>query len=279
MPFPFHHRRTVCVLWAEQRMERKMIKFARRILNSATNKISDRTVHQLLFDPVMDNIQGTVSLKPLDVRKFAQIHAAMEAGQFYCDHLYNVQFFASYLDHLKEMAKQGSDLGQGAMLEFGVASGTTLRLIAGATARSVVGFDSFKGLPQNWRDGVKIGAFACDIPDLPINASVRVGLINESLPEYLAEMKEKEINFIHVDTDLYDPACQILFCCRPYMQRTIVVFDEFFNYPGWRQHEFRAYSEFRDTFASEFDFRYIGLGGTAAVSVQITRKHAVAPGL
>lgn len=245
----------------------------KKLLDDVTDSISNKTVHQLLLGPpIIDRILGTVSLKPLDVRKFAQIHTALEAGEFYCRHLYNVPFYDSYLDHIAATAKHGSELGQGAVLEFGVATGTTLRIIAKVAARPVVGFDSFKGLPQNWRDGVGTGAFACEIPDLPPNASLRIGLIEETLPAFLATMQEKEINFIHIDTDLYEPARTILSHCRAYMNKTVVVFDEFFNYPGWRDHEFLAYSEFKNAFAKEFDFRYLGLGGTVAVSVLITRK-------
>ena len=32
----------------------------------------------------------------------------------------------------------------------------------------------------------------------------------------------------------------------------VIVFDEFFNYPGWRRHEYRAFHEF----VAEIDRRY-----------------------
>jgi hypothetical protein len=49
-------------------------------------------------------------------------------------------------------------LGPGMILEFGVASGLTLTAIANASGRNVIGFDSFKGLPRDWRTGVQEGA-------------------------------------------------------------------------------------------------------------------------
>jgi len=62
-------------------------------------------------------------------------------------------------------------------LEFGVATGATLRKIATSfPSRSVYGFDSFEGLPEDWRgDGVTWnpkGTYACDPPvDLPNNVT------------------------------------------------------------------------------------------------------------
>jgi hypothetical protein len=38
-------------------------------------------------------------------------------------------------------------------LEFGVATGTTINYISRFTNDKVYGFDSFEGLPENWREG------------------------------------------------------------------------------------------------------------------------------
>lgn len=245
---------------------------AKSALQFVTSRISQETHRQLLFSPVYEQFHGVNGLKPLDVRKFAQLHTAMEAGEFYCRHLYNVPYFESYLDHLHEMVARAVQLGDGAVLEFGVATGTTLRAIADTAMRPVVGFDSFKGLPDTWRDGHSVGAFAGEPPVIPANASLRIGQIETTLPDYLSSFGHDEIQFIHVDTDIYSSAKFILSACRPFMRNTIVVFDEFFNYPGWRDHEYRAFREFEALHADTLQCRYIGLGGTAAVSVAITTK-------
>jgi hypothetical protein len=52
---------------------------------------------------------------------------------------------------------------------------------------------------------------------------------------------------------------------------TIIVFDEFFNYPGWEDHEYKTFVEFLRT-NSEFNVKYLGLGGTTAASVLLERK-------
>ena len=34
----------------------------------------------------------------------------------------------------------------------------------------------------------------------------------------------------------------------------MLVFDEFFNYPGWQQHEFRAWTEFVEETGRTFEY-------------------------
>ena len=48
---------------------------------------------------------------------------------------------------------------------------------------------------------------------------------------------------------------------------TIIVFDEFFNYPGWQQHEYRAWQEFVSRTGIEFEY----LGYTASHEQVIAR--------
>lgn len=233
--------------------------------------IADALTTRLLFEPDLAHIQGTTALKPLSVKRFAQMAAAFEAGQFYNQHLYNCPQFNSWLDHLVFASQRAEALGEGLFLEFGVASGVTITKIANAVRRSVAGFDSFKGLPEDWREGVQAGAFATPVPQVPDNVELWIGMIEEQLPRFL-EKNPGQIRFIHVDTDLYGVAKYILEACRERMNDTVVVFDEFFNYPGYIDHEFKAWAEFQSANSETFDFRYLGLGGEVAVSAQVTRR-------
>ncbi len=69
----------------------------------------------------------------------------------------------------------GEIKGPGLALEFGVATGTTLKIIADAVAsdRTVVGFDVFTGLPETWRTGFPAGEFAQ--PEPPDRSGCRGG--------------------------------------------------------------------------------------------------------
>jgi hypothetical protein len=242
-----------------------------RAIDRMAHRISRQVGQHLFREPIVDHILGTQSLATFDVRKFAQIVAGLEAGEFYCKHLYNANFFESHVEHVAEMARRAVKLGPGMILEFGVASGLTLTAIANASGRNVIGFDSFKGLPRDWRTGVQKGAFACAPPKLPGNASLRIGMIEDTLPALLRD-DQSEINLLHIDTDLYEVAKFILTQCQPRIRDTIVIFDEFFNFPGWRDHEYKALTEFEKENEKIFDINYIGLGGAASVSLRITRK-------
>jgi hypothetical protein len=160
----------------------------------------------------------------------------------------------------------------GLYLEFGVATGGTLRQITGhAPAGSVFGFDSFEGLPEHWRSGFPAGAFATDgLPDVP-GAELVVGWFDRTLPAFLAEHPGR-VAFLHVDADLYSSTVTVLDLLEPRLQEgTVVLFDEYFNYPGWEEHEHRAWTEFVARTGLAFEY----LGFTAddeQIAVRITRR-------
>ena len=158
----------------------------------------------------------------------------------------------------------------GLWLEFGVWKGTSARLIAdycmarNLTLPALFAFDSFLGLPENWRDVWKLGrtgrrraasltrgtfALAGVPPKLPerYDAAIEwvVGWFNESLPRFLHAHPDKHVSFLHVDSDLYSSATTQLKLLRPRLKHgTILVFDEFFNYPEYLDHEILALWEF-----------------------------------
>lgn len=153
---------------------------------------------------------------------------------------------------------------RGMALEFGVASGTTLEIIAEELASSkditvVAGFDVFSGLPETWRTGFPKGLFEQDtIPEVP-GAQIVPGLFEDSLPGFLKGHHE-ELAFLHLDADLYSSTVTVLDLVADRLAvGTVIVFDEYFNFPGWRNHEYRAWTEFVARTGTEFDY----LGYTA----------------
>lgn len=125
----------------------------------------------------------------------------------------------------------------GSAVEFGVASGQSLRVLA--ENRKVTGFDSFEGLPEDWRPRFPKGKFACDVPDVP-NAEIVIGLFEDTLPNWT---QPNDLSLIHIDCDLYSSTSTVLshLTLKPGM---IVVFDEYHGYPGWEDHEHRAWAEY-----------------------------------
>ncbi|WP_308259481.1 class I SAM-dependent methyltransferase [Pseudonocardia sp. H11422] len=133
----------------------------------------------------------------------------------------------------------------GAMaLEFGVYTGATLAAIVAARGGDVFGFDSFDGLPETWRAGFRTGTFEVrEPPDVP-GAELVVGLFDDTLPGFL-ESHPGPVDFLHVDADLYSSTVTVLKLVGPRLRPgSVVVFDEFFNYPGWEAHEARAWQEY-----------------------------------
>jgi predicted O-methyltransferase YrrM len=133
----------------------------------------------------------------------------------------------------------------GMVLEFGVGAGTTLGIIAEKSpGRTVVGFDVFSGLPETWRSDFPVGTFAQEaLPEVP-GAELVVGLFDDTLPGFLAE-HDGPVAFLHLDADLYSSTRTVLdLLGRRLVPGSVIVFDEYFNYPGWQDHEHRAWMEF-----------------------------------
>ena len=142
----------------------------------------------------------------------------------------------------------------GTAVEFGVGSGRSLRMIA--EQMPAIGFDSFRGLPEKWRDGFDTGMFACT-PPLVENTTLVVGLFEDTLP--LMQFPDN-VGLWHLDADLYSSTATILKHIAPHLRAgAFIVFDEIWGYPGW-QHggEFKAWTDF--VAASGIEFEVVGHG-------------------
>jgi predicted O-methyltransferase YrrM len=155
------------------------------------------------------------------------------------------------LEYALQIAPHG-----GMALEFGVFQGRSLSVIAEARkGREVYGFDSFEGLPEDYRPHVRQGAFALDRLPRVEGAELVVGWFDDTLPGFL-DAHPGPVDFLHVDGDLYSSAVTVLTLVGPRLQSgSIVIFDEFFNYPGWDQGgEFRAWEEYLDRTGARVEY-------------------------
>lgn len=136
----------------------------------------------------------------------------------------------------------------GHYLEFGVFMGGTTQFMAKRIgAKFLHGFDSFQGLPEAWQ-GFGLDQTAFDVrgklPRVPGNVRLHPGWFDQSLPMWVNE-HEGPVAFMHVDCDLYSSTKTIFDLLAKRIQPgTIILFDEYFNYPNWRKHEFKAFKEF-----------------------------------
>jgi hypothetical protein len=186
-----------------------------------------------------------------------RLHAKREAIDYIIKHMNEAMVLPDRLDLLKFALSRAP--AEGLVVEFGVEKGSSLRHLAGLTARQVHGFDSFEGLPGDW-SGTKEGAGAFSLrgrlPKVPANAKLHVGWFDKTLPAFLAA-DAAPCALVHVDCDIYISTVTIFEQLRTrIVPGTVIVFDEYFNYPGWRAHEYKAFQEF--IASSGLAYRYLG---------------------
>jgi len=135
----------------------------------------------------------------------------------------------------------------GLILEFGVRAGRSINFFAGLTDQPLYGFDSFEGLREDWKGtGHAAGHFGVGgrLPSVPAHVTLIKGWFDEVLPGFLAA-HPGPISFVHIDSDTYEAAATILrLAADRVVPGTVVMFDEYFGYRGWRMGEFKAWQEF-----------------------------------
>jgi len=148
-------------------------------------------------------------------------------------------------------------------LEFGVYEGWSISQWAEINRHAnsrFVGFDTFTGLPEDWNDWRKAGAF--DVKGrLPQTTDSRITFVprmfQQTLVDFLRGFKVANQMVVHIDCDLYSSTLFSLTTLDRHMPPgTIVVFDEFYDV----LHEFAAYRDY----VSAFIRRGHGLGYTPA---------------
>ena len=155
--------------------------------------------------------------------------------------------------------------------EFGVAAGDSIRWWsehAGHPDAEIVGFDTFQGLPEDWRNKPK-GTFSTggQTPDI---ADERVrferGLFQDTVPDYFAKNEPAHQAVYHFDADLYSSSLLCLFAIsRRLKPGDCLIFDEFSDL----LHEFRAWQDF----TTAYSFRYDLIGairGHGFVAIELT---------
>ncbi len=175
---------------------------------------------------------------------------------------------------LRDAIKRSAAI-KGCICEFGVWSGHTLRLMADAApGRRVHGFDSFEGLPADWRAGFGKGSFKAAMPTFKqSNIRLHKGWFEATLPPFMKEL-EGDISLAHIDCDLYSSTRCVMDNIVPRLAPgAILVFDEYFNYPGWEEHEHKALME--AVRAKRLSIRYLAynsIGEQVMVETQSKRS-------
>lgn len=219
-----------------------------------------RTLSEFLFRRFVLKHYGSNLLVDL------QLEAKKETLEYVKANMADAPFFEKHPQLVKHAVDEASL--PGLYLEFGVGRGKSIRWIGTQVRRTVYGFDSFDGIPEYW-NGNPVGAFSqSKLPNVPDNVQFQIGLFEDTLPGFLAEHADP-VAFLHVDCDLYSSTVAIFAALGPRLQPgAIILFDEYYNFPRWQQHEFKAFQEF--VTSSGLRYEYIGYSVTGQqVAVRI----------
>jgi predicted O-methyltransferase YrrM len=229
---------TIFKIWARQLAED---------FNTVLHKIARRLIRKMVEIVVTD----------LDLVRYFNDPAG--AAAFEKEHLMDVPTFRDRQELFKHVLSEISS-DEGLFLEFGVYKGNSINRLARIKPNVMFyGFDSFVGLPEHWRAGSRKRAFSIGgvLPAVRANVKLISGFYADTLPAFVAAHAGKTISFMHVDCDLYSSTKTIFAETKALLgPGTIIVFDEYFNAPEWREEEYKAFMEF--IAESKTNFEYIG---------------------
>ncbi|GHV27870.1 hypothetical protein AGMMS4952_10290 [Spirochaetia bacterium] len=174
-----------------------------------------------------------------------------------------MQFGNDWFGHLSFAVRkyqEESSIKDGLFLEFGVFQGSSLNHMSNILAeKTFYGFDSFEGLPDDWHgreSTCQKGTFDLQgkMPTVNSNVVLIKGWFENTLPKFLDD-HNGPVALVHVDSDIYDSAKTVLGCLANRIERgTLIIFDEYFGYNNWQQHEFKAFQEFVRNYNVRYEY-------------------------
>jgi predicted O-methyltransferase YrrM len=210
----------------------------------------------------------------------------VESFRYAMDNGPTARYFSNTTELLQYAVSESA--ASGLYMEFGVYHGESLRVIANSTDNTVHGFDSFDGLPEAWSVGTERRASGLEpggayttygqIPDAPANVMLHPGWFDDTLPLFAGQYVDK-IAFMNIDCDIYSSTKSIFDCLGDRIKAgTVIVFDEYFCYPEWRDHEYKAFQEY--ILSSGLDYEYIAFSyftSQAAVRILLGERQTHDP--
>jgi len=143
-----------------------------------------------------------------------------------------------------------------AWAEFGVAGGqsATYFLTAATPFTTFHLFDSYLGLPEEWDfngDINHIGRYAQPHPPRIEDSRVvwHNGMFADTLP--VADMGT--LDFVHIDCDIYS-STKTVFDHIQVREGTLILFDEYWGYLDYRNHERKAFLEWSERTGYELEW-------------------------
>lgn len=155
------------------------------------------------------------------------------------------------LKHANKIWKTRGGLEEGFYAELGVWRGSTLTTAHQVLENSIfrgpmVGFDSFEGLPVDWRSTFTEGVFnntsyAAVRARLPPDVELYPGWFQDTIGSFLLDHPAVAASLIHHDADLFvSTAISLSLLAHRIVPGTFMCFDELLGYPGFQHHEILA---------------------------------------
>lgn len=181
-----------------------------------------------LYKTLLKRIFSIIPLK-----YYKRVYPYAVSKQIFYDDLLKTKSFFKREDGYKNLFHNILKNKQIIYLEFGVWEGRSIKYISKLNNNpksKFIGFDTFEGLPEDWTEDLKKGAFSTQ-GKVPLVDDQRIkfvkGLFQNTLEE---ELKNLDLNnndnlIIHFDADLYSSTSYVLNSFRDFSYYAI--FDEF----------------------------------------------------
>ena len=236
--------------------------------------LTDWSKHlNMTFDPEGGKGSQVMHFSSNKFRKYQDDPGATDFVKTYCKE-------AKHLDTDADTLRFASDrvtIPHGAYLEMGTGSGRTTNFIAALNPKQIIHtFDSFEGLGEDWEKGsrtIEKGSFAFKdsnyVPPVLNNVRIYKGWFKDVLPTFKQYiLKDQPIAFLNMDADIYSASKDVFEALGDnIVPGTVIHFDEFYNYPHYKEGEYKAFQEFIE--ARKFSFEVIGFN---AVHEQVVVK-------
>ena len=208
------------------------------------------------------------------VRDLVNRNAVQESSDYAIKNLSQAMQFVSRSELWRYCLKKSTQLQyteEGVIAEFGVWQGESINFFAKTCPKArVFGFDSFEGLEEDWYGYVlQKGQFdkKGKLPKVENNVTLIKGWFEDTLPNFVKSLAHEKILILHMDADTYKPSKYVLNSLAKNLgSGSIIIFDEYFGYPSWQLHEFKAYQEFVTKFS--INYKYIAYTDTQ-VAIEI----------
>jgi macrocin-O-methyltransferase TylF-like protien len=216
-----------------------------------------------MFDALSERLADRIARKMLSQLYFRELHPATllqreaqaEAAAYVKEKMPKALYFMEREPLLRYAVDRVTR--PGLFLEFGVFSGKSIWVIAERTSSAVHGFDSFEGLPEDWtgnKDPKGQYSTGGRLPDVPPNVRLYRGWFSDTLPAFF-QAHPDDVAFMHIDCDLYSSTRDVLEATAAQLREgTVIVLDDYFNFPGWRNHEFKALQELVGRTGMEYEY-------------------------